>query len=45
MLLVNRLQWGLFSVLADLGAEVSYRDIFRQAVESKIECVEGLDPL
>jgi predicted unusual protein kinase regulating ubiquinone biosynthesis (AarF/ABC1/UbiB family) len=45
MLLVNRLQWGLFSVLADLNTEVIYRDIFREAVESKIERVEGLDLL
>lgn len=41
-LFVNRLQWGLFSVLADLNAAVVYRDTFRAAVESKIAYIPGL---
>lgn len=42
MLFVNRLQWGLNSVMADLGAEAVYADIFREAVESKVERLPGL---
>lgn len=42
MLFVNRLQWGLNSIMADLGAEAVYADIFRQAVESPIEKMVGL---
>lgn len=42
MLFVNRLQWGLNSVMADLGAEAVYADIFREAVESPVERVPGL---
>lgn len=42
MLFVNRLQWGLNSVMADLGAEAVYADIFREAVEAPIERVPGL---
>ena len=42
MLFVNRLQWGLNSILKDLNAEVRYCDIFREAVEAKIERIPGL---
>ncbi len=41
MLLINRLQWGLNSILADLGAEAIYSDIFRAAVASKMEPLKG----
>ena len=33
-LFVNRLQFGLFSVLVHLGAEVTWSELFRRAVES-----------
>ncbi len=42
MLFVNRLQWGLNSIMADLGAEAIYADIFREAVESTVERLPGL---
>ncbi len=41
-LFVNRLQWGLYSVLADLNAEALYRDLFRAAVEAPVERIPGL---
>lgn len=41
-LFVNRLQWGLFSVLTDLNAEAVYRDRFRAAVEAPVERIPGL---
>ena len=41
-LFVNRLQWGLYSVLADLNVEAAYSDIFRAAVEAPIEPIPGL---
>lgn len=42
MLFVNRLQWGLHSIMADLGAEAVYADIFREAVEAPVERVQGV---
>lgn len=36
------LQWELFSVLADLNADVLYRDHFRAAVEAPVERIPGL---
>ena len=42
MLFVNRLQWGLNSLLADLGVEGVFHDIFREAVESPVERIDGL---
>lgn len=44
MLFVNRLQWGLNSIMADLGAQAIYADIFREAVESPVERLPGLSP-
>lgn len=41
-LFVNRLQWGLASVLADLNVEAVYCDIFRAAVEARVERIPGL---
>ena len=35
-LFVNRLQWGLYSVLALLGAEVDYSTIFREALSTEL---------
>jgi predicted unusual protein kinase regulating ubiquinone biosynthesis (AarF/ABC1/UbiB family) len=42
MLFVNRLQWGLNSLLAELRVEGVFTDLFREAVESPIERVPGL---
>jgi predicted unusual protein kinase regulating ubiquinone biosynthesis (AarF/ABC1/UbiB family) len=39
-LMVNRLQWGLNSVLAELHAEARWSEAFREAVESATEPVE-----
>ncbi|HVL01144.1 MAG TPA: AarF/ABC1/UbiB kinase family protein [Dongiaceae bacterium] len=41
-LFVNRLQWGLYSVLADLNVDAVYSDLFREAVEARIEPIPGL---
>ncbi len=41
-LFINRLQWGLYSVLADLNVDAVYCDIFRAAVEAPIEPIPGL---
>lgn len=40
---LNRLQWGLNSVLAHLGATGPWGEIFRAAVESKTRIVHRLD--
>ncbi len=40
---LNRLQWGLNSVLAHLGATGPWGEIFRAAVESKTRIVHGVD--
>ena len=38
-LFLNRLQWGIFAILADLGAGPGIHGLWREVIESKTEIV------